>query len=382
METLDLRARALVGRLNNLHEIYRVQGEILSHGQELVEPLAVLLLSDPSTFPEPRVAAAECLGAIGGDRAIEALIRVLDHHDLEQLGSVQRLAEETVRNAAARMLARFRRPQVTDALLSSLRQHHLIGAGEALSQLGEARAIPYLIDCLEDDYKKEKATEALRQLGKIAVPYLCQAVERSRFVEGIEPPLSQERRSRAAGLLGQLKARAALPALTSGLYDDAEGVRIACAVGLVELGVATQDIVAQLVVGLDNPDLIVRTDCEEALQNIGTQAIPLLAQVAAGKAIHFRENNLGLSLNGRLVATKTLGLIPNGSAARCLINQLKDPEEIVRYRTVAALEQFNDPHVRAALDRVAHKDSSRKLRMRAREALQRSGKGRSVTAAI
>jgi HEAT repeat protein len=147
--------------------------------------LAALLLSEPSTFPEPRVAAAECLGIIGGDKAVDALIRVLDYYELRDLGPVQRFAEETVRNAAARRLARFRQPQVIDALLSSLRQDPLIGAGQALAELGETRAIPYLIECLEDDYKKEKATEALRQFDQATVRYLCDAVERPRFVEGI-----------------------------------------------------------------------------------------------------------------------------------------------------------------------------------------------------
>jgi HEAT repeat protein len=380
MEALDTEARALIGRLNNLHEIFRVQGEILSHGEDIVEPLAAFLLSEPSTFPEPRVAAAECLGAIGGDQAVEALILVLDHHDLQQLRPVQRFAEETVRNAAARRLTRFCQTEVIEALLSSLRRDHLIGAGQALAALGDVRAIPYLIDCLEDDYKKEKAMEALRQFDQIAVSYLCEAVERPRFVEGVEPPLSQERRSRAAELLGQLKARDALPALEGGLHDDSDTVRTACAVTLGGLGIAPQEVVSQLIAGLEHPDLIVRTDCEGALQNIGNQAMPLLAQAASGQAIHFRENEFRLSLNGRLVATKILGMSPDGSAALCLIKQLKDPEEIMRYRTVVALENSSDPDVRAALDQVAHNDPSRKVRMRAREALQRSGKRNAVPA--
>ena len=65
MESRDTDLRVLVGRLNNLHEIFRVQGEILTYGEEAVEPLAALLVSEPSGFSEPRVAAAECLGAIG-----------------------------------------------------------------------------------------------------------------------------------------------------------------------------------------------------------------------------------------------------------------------------------------------------------------------------
>jgi HEAT repeat protein len=224
MAALDAEARALVGRLNNLHEIFRVQMEILSYGEQIVEPLAALLLSEPSTFPEPRVAAAECLGAIGGDKAVDALIRVLDYYDLARMGPVQRFAEETVRNAAARWLARFRQPQVIDALLSSLKRDHLIGAGQALTELGETRAIPCLIECLEDDYKKEKATEALRRFGQAAVTNLCETIEHPRFVQGVEPPLSQERRARAAELLGQLKVREAVPTLDTGLHDESEPV--------------------------------------------------------------------------------------------------------------------------------------------------------------
>jgi HEAT repeat protein len=44
---------------------------------------------------------------------------------------------------------------------------------------------------------------------------------------------------------------------------------------------------------------------------------------------------------------------------------LKDPEEIVRYRSVAALQNFADAQVRAALERVAREDSSKRVRMRA-----------------
>jgi HEAT repeat protein len=300
MEALDTEVRALVGRLNNLHEIFRVQAEILSRGEEIVEPLVALLLSEPSTFPEPRVAAAECLGAIGGDKAVDALIRVLDYYDLKILGPVQRFAEETVRNVAARRLARFASPKVCDSLLLALQCNHLIGAGQALAHLGDTRAIPYLIECLEDDYKKEKATEALRQFDQAAVPYLCEAVEQPRFVEGAEPPLSQERRSRAAELLGNLKTREALPALNAGLHDESESVRIACSVALAGLGITTEEGLAQLIAGLEDPDLLVRKNCEEALQRVGSEAVPLLTEVARGETIHLAPRiEHHLSLNGR-----------------------------------------------------------------------------------
>jgi len=362
---------ALVARLNNLHEIFRVQGEILSCGEEIVEPLAALLLSEPSAFPEPRVAAAECLGTIGSDKAVDALIRVLDYFDLETLGPVQRFAEETVRNAAARRLARFRRARVIDALLSSLTRDHLIGAGEALAQLEDTRAIPYLIECLEDDYKKEKAMDALRQFDQPAVLYLCEAVSSPRFVKGVEPPLSQERRSRAAELLGRLKSPDAVPTLETGLRDENDQVRVACAVALAGIGITTAAVLCQLIAGLDDPDLIMRKSCEEALQKSGSKAVPLISDAAGGHAIHIAPQvELCLSLSARLVAIKILGLIPDASAALCLMNQLKDPEEIVRYRTVAALGNFKEAQVRSALVQVMRNDPSRRVRIRARQALQ------------
>jgi len=370
-------AQALVARLNNLHEIFRVQGEILAYGEETVEPLAELLLSPPSTFSEPRVAAAECLGAIGGDKAVDALIRVLDYHDVETLGPVQRFAEDTVRNVAARRLARFASPKVCDSLLLALQHTHLIGAGQALAHLGDMRAIPYLIECLEDDVKKEKAMSALRRFGQAAVPYLCEAVEHPRFVEGVEPPLSQERRSRAAELLGNLKTREALPALNAGLHDESESVRIACSVALAGLGITTEQSLAQLIAGLEDPDLLVRKNCEEALQRVGSEAVPFLTEVARAQAIHVPpDNEVRLSLNGRLVAIKLLGLIQEAAAVLCLVDLLKDRDEIVRYRSVAALENFRDSQVRAALEQVAREDSSKRVRMRAREVLQMPMEGK------
>lgn len=364
-------ARALVARLNNLNEIFRAQGEIFAYGEETVEPLAELLLSPPSTFPEPRVAAAECLGTIGGDKAVGALIRVLDCHDVESLGPVQRFAEDTVRNVAARRLARCTSPNVRDSLLLALQNNHLIGAGQALAHLGDTRAIPSLIECLEDDYKKEKATVALRQFGQSAVSYLCEAVGHPRWVEDVEPPLSQERRSRAAELLGQLKAREALPALSAGLLDESEAVRIACSVALAGLGFLSEPSLAQLIAGLEDPDLVVRKNCEEALQGAGREAVPLLSAVVRGDSLPAVSGiDLRLSLNGRLVVIKLLGLMQDAAAVPCLIDLLKNRDEIVRYRSVAALENFKDSEVRAALERVARQDSSKRIRARAREALQ------------
>ena len=368
----DSEVRALVGRLHNLHEIFRVQGEILSYGEETIDPLAELLLCPPSTFPEPRVAAAECLGAIGGDKAVAALIRVLDYYDLRAMGPVQRFAEETVRNAAARRLARFRHARVIDALLSSLKRDHLIGAGEALAALGETAAIPHLIECLEDDVKKYKATEALLSFGQPAVPYLENALSQPRWVEGAEPPLSQERRARVAELLGQLKTGDSLSALKHGLHDGIPRVRVACALSLAGLQAAeASDAIPELITGLEDSDLLVRTNCEESLIKMGTAAIPLLAQGAVGEMLHLPYGEEAtLDLRGRTAAIKVLGTIRSTEAVPYLISLLDDPDEMIRFRTVVALRGFANNQVLAPLKRIAGRDLSKTVRTEARAIIE------------
>ena len=213
--------------------------------------------------------------------------------------------------------------------------------------------------------------EALRQFAQAAVPYLCEALERRRFVEGVEPPGSEQRRSRAAELLGQLKAREALSVLQAGVHDESEPVRVASSIALAEMGIATEAVLCQLITGLEDPDLLVRKNCKERLQKLGGEAVPFLKEVAGGNAIYVsHDNQVRLSLNGRLVAIKLLGLIQEAGAVRCLIGLLKDPKEIVRYRSVAALQNFADAEVRATLEWVAREDSSKRVRMRVKEALE------------
>jgi HEAT repeat protein len=134
-----------------------------------------------------------------------------------------------------------------------------------------------------------------------------------------------------------------------------------------------------LMAGLETEDLMMRNRCAEALQKAGAKAVPLIAAFVGGQATRVAPSvELRLSLNARLVATKIIGLIPDAAATIVLINQLNDREEIVRYRTVAALDNFDAPEVRTALEQVAHKDSSRRVRMRARVALHRSAQADAV----
>ncbi len=372
METVNTAARALVARLHNLHEIFRVQGEILLYGEAAVEPLAEFLLSPSSTFPQPRVAAAECLGILGSERAIDALVCVLEYNDLQIIGPVQRLAEETVRNAAARQLGRFPLPRVIAALLAALQQDHLIEAGVALAQLGEARAISSLLECLEDDVKKEKATEALRHFGHAAVPALQDALCQPRLIDGMEPPVSQERRARAAELLGELSAREAIPALRERLRDESSKVRLECALALAALlGTEAQEGASILVVGLADQDFLIQTRCEESLQALRETATPALVRAAQGLPFHMSYGEEeSVTLRERLAALRLLGKIGDGRILTPLCVLLQDPEERIRGEAILALRGRSDPQVRAVLEHTARHDHSKAVRSVARTALE------------
>jgi HEAT repeat protein len=383
METATTDIWALVARLNNLHEIFRVQGEILVHGQAAVEPLVALLLSPPSTFPQPRVAAAECLGAIGSETAIDALIRVLDYNNLQALGPVQRLAEETVRNAAARQLGKFPFPHVIDALLAALKRDHLIEAGVTLAQLGEKQAIPALLECLEDDVKKEKATDALRCFGAMVVPSLEDALRHPRLVEGVEPPLSEERRTRAALLLGDLGAREVIPTLRERLRDDSHKVRLECALALVVLlGKEAQEAVPLLIEGLAAPDFLMQTRCEEAVQAVKEVAVPGLVQAAQGLPLTLPSGaKARVTLRGRLAAIRLLGKCGGQEVLAPLCALLHDPEERIRGEVILVLRRFSDPQVQAVLEDTARHDPSKAVRFVARTAVeQQRGKRRLLQA--
>jgi len=91
----------LAAGLDDLSRNREALALLILQGQQAAPLLAEVLLGPPSSIPDARCLAAEALGAIGGEAAISALIRVLSLHDLRSLDAILRLAEEAVRNRAA-----------------------------------------------------------------------------------------------------------------------------------------------------------------------------------------------------------------------------------------------------------------------------------------
>jgi HEAT repeat protein len=126
-----------------------------------------------------------------GEQAIEplerfALVAVVRAADLGGLPLSMRLAEEAVQNWVARELGRLGDREAVDALLDALSRLRLIEAGRALLGFHETRAIPLLVQCLDDPFIRQSSTELLVAFGTEAVRAVVEGLQRREVREGVE----------------------------------------------------------------------------------------------------------------------------------------------------------------------------------------------------
>jgi HEAT repeat protein len=353
--------RALVARLEDLPAIFRVQGEILAYGRAAVPALAAFLLGRSSVLPEARAAAAECLGALGGEEAIAALVGVLTHHDMRSLTPAVRMAEETVRNAAARALGRRQAREAVPALLAALGEQRLIGAGAALAAMREMTALPGLVRLLEEPSHNE-AAELLASFGTEAVPALCAALNERTGGEGFETPSSAQRRSLAAELLGRAGGTEAEAALRRRVDDPSPRVRIAATLALARLG-STGAAFAAVAAALADDDVTVQSEMVQILAAAGREAGPSLARLV--------EDDTALP-RARSVAAWLLARSPDPAAVPSLIRALAASDPQLRCAVVRALAAFPESAEAAEAIRAARRDPSPAVRDTARRLLRRT----------
>jgi HEAT repeat protein len=354
-------SRMLVAELEDLRSIFRVQGRILARGRAMVPALAAFLLGRPSVLPQARVAAAECLGALGGDDAVAALVAVLTQHDMAALSPAERLAEEAVRNTAARALGRIGSRAATDALVAALGSQRLIGAGAALAALQEARAIPGLVALLEEPTHAE-AADLLASFGEAATVALSLALETPRPADEREAPVSEQRRALAAELLGRIAPERAAPALRAHLDDPSGRVRTACALALARtaaVGPASLDVLAA---SLDDDDFTLQKEAAGHLEAAGRAAIPALGRLLADERRAWGARSLAAALLGRTRATEALDPLARGLTAS---------HAQVRQAVVRALAHFPDDAEALHLLHAARHDVAPAVRGAARELLGR-----------
>ncbi len=283
-----------VERLNNLGSNMSALIEVLKHGKAAVRPLVGFLLSPPSIFSEPRCLAAEALGIIGGNEAVEGLIQVLDLYDLESLDPQVRFAEETVRNQAAKNLGILGDDRAIEPLLKSLKKNRLRGAAQALAGYRETRAIPYIIEMLGDDYEREEASKALIKFGKIAIQPLIDELRRKNYdIYDNEIKSSVIRRTEVAKILGEIGDRRAIDPLVGALKDEQAGVRLFSGLSILKIGsgrIEMTKAVAEIIAGLNEADWYITALCTYILAE-GNASVKHIIESALNE--NYVENGRG-----------------------------------------------------------------------------------------
>jgi len=230
----ESRARDIVYGLSHPVWCYKIQLELIFLGDAAVKPVISFLLSGPTNEHEPRCLAAETLGIIGGEDALNGLIAALlapfNVHD-----PVKALAEEAVRNCICHALQKLGDKRAIEPLLIALARYHLVGAAEALAEFREQMAIPILVSLLEDSFKRTRIYEALLKFGKDAVEELVKTTELKKLREDVEVLPSIERRAEAIKLLGIIGDKNVIPWLLGFLDDEQELVRLEAAFSLLNL---------------------------------------------------------------------------------------------------------------------------------------------------
>jgi HEAT repeat protein len=198
---------AQVARLRSLEGGVRAFGDVVSLGQAAIRPLEELLREPATPICQPRCLAADALAAIGGELGLEALLRALADSLERELSPVLHEAETAVINSIAENLGRLGGGRAADGLLEALRRRPLPEVARSLGRLGEERAIPALVRCLQDDVAREAAVEALRQIGRPALPFLQRTLLQPQLAHGFEGATWIAGRAAAANLLGVIGGR-------------------------------------------------------------------------------------------------------------------------------------------------------------------------------
>jgi HEAT repeat protein/GTPase SAR1 family protein len=226
-------------------------------------------------------------------------------------------------------------------------------ASSALGHIGDASAIPLLVEALSDSDGNVRLSAVLA-LGQIGDPTVIPAISQ-RLLDGnatvrrgaatalgqvgnssaisilanVLNDTKKDVRRSAAMSLGQIKDRAALPALLVAINDVNAEVRSSVAIALGQIGDSTT--IPSLVIALSDITRAVRRSAAIALGQIGErEAIPALVKSLSDSRPTVRS-----------VSAIALGQIGEREAIPALLNALSDVNSEVRSSAVAALRQID-----------------------------------------
>ncbi len=257
--TVSLRNRDWIVRMQAAKALGRIKDS------RAVEPLIPLLQDSVKAVREE---AAAALAAIG-DAAVPALLTALAH------------SEWLVRLHAVEALGKTRSPAAVEPLLSALFNDPDTAIKEdairALGQIGDGRAVEFLVQAMKEPGLRPLAVESLGQVGdRRAVPVLLKVLagedrpESSRIVAGCGDKWDEEMATRCAAVkaLGQLADDEAIPTLMAALQDTV--TRADAAAALAKFG--SKVTAPLLTVMKQATDDNLRFHVKETLEKVGWRA--------------------------------------------------------------------------------------------------------------
>lgn len=364
------RAAALVDRFRNLHEGPLVFHEVVRLGDDAVPALGDLVMGPSDAVHQPRCLAADALAAIGSSTAVSTLTRAFLDSVARDPAPQLLEAESVLVNHIAEHLSRFPRPEVTEALLSALRRRRYPYCAAALGLTGDPRAIPLLVQCLNEDAARPAAAAALRRFARPALEPVAHVLLQPQNVRTPEPPSRLDGRIAAARLLGDFARAAsrdaplAVAALVKALSDRQRAVRVEAALGLVRCGArADEDAARILVAALEEEDWARAEEIITALVRIGPAAERLLIPLIGLRPRYEADRRR------RVHAVEALGRLGSASAASKLRSFHASGDTTLRFATVKALASIGTSDASSLA--LFLSDPHTSIRFRALQALRR-----------
>ena len=330
-----------------------------------------------------RAFAAELLGRVGNAKAVPALLetvqatkredadvreialralaRIGDPQAVPPLVAALRSAEPWLAPRIADILTRHGDaavPPMIECLEEGGRHHARAWAANVLGEVRAQRAFPVLVRALGDleDEVRAKAAYALGRLGDArAIPYLLEHLltDPAPFV-----------RARIAGALGQFDEPDVIERLVRSLGDPAWWVRMRSVEALEQIGPQAE---APLLVALDDPDPELRMRAAVALERLG---VP-------GRAVRMIQED-DRPDEAREILTK----LSIAGARELLAEQLVHPSAKVRLATIAAIRRTGRRDLERELTDVARGDDDPMLRAAAFDTLRALRYREAVPAAV
>ena len=170
---------------------------VVAFGKLAIPHLENFLLDcPPRTISIPRCRAARVLGELG---AYSILSKYFSQYE-RPADSAVLFAEDAVRSAAAKELARIRSEEVYHVLLDATGQRATGGLVQALGEFRRHESVPLLFELLEDDLCRVDVLAELRKVPDAAQPY-CILLLRGCTSTPIRGTISSRRRRSTLQLL-------------------------------------------------------------------------------------------------------------------------------------------------------------------------------------